>query len=249
MPPQVSYPKRRHKRLLIGIVVALALVSAMTAAIIYGVRTNGANTAGTFSEGPAKTAIQGYLNALENRDVDTIVRNALCGIHDGVRDKRSDRALAKLSSDAFRKQFSQVEVTSIDKIVYWSQYQAQVLFTMQVTPAAGGRHAVRCKASLSCFSSAVRSWCARTCCAPRGRTSVLSVERIPARAGAGGVGIVDGEALLLNSVDEIDRRAFHIRRAHPVHDQPDTTELRGLVTIQRPVVEEKVIAQSSAPPG
>lgn len=134
----VSYPKRRHKRLLIGIVVALALVSAMTAAIIYGVRTNGANTAGTFSEGPAKTAIQGYLNALENRDVDTIVRNALCGIHDGVRDKRSDQALAKLSSDAFRKQFSQVEVTSIDKIVYWSQYQAQVLFTMQVTPAAGG---------------------------------------------------------------------------------------------------------------
>lgn len=138
VPPQVSYPKRRHKRLLIGIVVALALVSAMTAAIIYGVRTNGANTAGTFSEGPAKTAIQGYLNALENRDVDTIVRNALCGIHDGVRDKRSDQALAKLSSDAFRKQFSQVEVTSIDKIVYWSQYQAQVLFTMQVTPAAGG---------------------------------------------------------------------------------------------------------------
>lgn len=49
-----------------------------------------------------------------------------------------DQALAKLSSDAFRKQFSQVEVTSIDKIVYWSQYQAQVLFTMQVTPAAGG---------------------------------------------------------------------------------------------------------------
>lgn len=40
VPPQVSYPKRRHKRLLIGIVVALALVSAMTAAIIYGVRTN-----------------------------------------------------------------------------------------------------------------------------------------------------------------------------------------------------------------
>lgn len=48
------------------------------------------------------------------------------------------RPWAKLSSDAFRKQFSQVEVTSIDKIVYWSQYQAQVLFTMQVTPAAGG---------------------------------------------------------------------------------------------------------------
>ncbi|OSC41813.1 hypothetical protein [Mycobacterium decipiens] len=137
-PPQVSYPKRRSKRLLIGILIALALVCAMTAAIVYGVRTNGANTGGPFSEASAKAAIQGYLNALETRDVDIIVRNALCGIYDGVRDKRSDQALAKLSSDAFRKQFSQVEVTSIDKIVYWSQYQAQVLFTMQVIPATGG---------------------------------------------------------------------------------------------------------------
>jgi hypothetical protein len=29
-------------------------------------------------------------------------------------------------------------VTTIDKIVYLSQYQAQVLFSMQVTPATGG---------------------------------------------------------------------------------------------------------------
>ena len=59
-------------------------------------------------------------------------------MYDGVRDKRSDQALAKLSSDAFRKQFSEVEVTSIDKIVYLSQYQAQALFTMQVSPAPAG---------------------------------------------------------------------------------------------------------------
>lgn len=58
-------------------------------------------------------------------------------MYDGVRDKRSDQALAKLSSDAFRKQFSQVEVTSIDKIVYLSQYQAQALFTMKASPATG----------------------------------------------------------------------------------------------------------------
>ena len=138
LPPQASYPKRRHKRLIIGTLVAIALVAAMTAAIVYGIRTNGANTGSAFSEGSAKTAIQGYLDALDHRDVDTIVRNALCGIYDGVRDRRSDQALAKLSSDAFRKQFSEVEVTSIDKIVYWSQYQAQVLFTMRVSPATGG---------------------------------------------------------------------------------------------------------------
>jgi len=137
-PAPAPYPRRRPKRLLIGILLAIMLVAGLTAAIVYGVRTNGANTGATFSETTAKTSIQGYLNALVHKDTDTIVRNALCGIYDGVKDKRSDQALAKLSSDAFRKQFSQVDVTSIDKIVYWSQYQAQVLFTMRVTPATGG---------------------------------------------------------------------------------------------------------------
>jgi hypothetical protein len=138
-PPPPGYPKRRSpRRLVIGILVAIGLVAAMTAAIVYGVRTNGANTGAAFSEASAKTAIQGYLNALENRNTEEIARNALCGLYDGVHDRRSDQALAKLSSDAFRKQFSQVQLTSIDKIVYLSQYQAQTLFTMQVSPATGG---------------------------------------------------------------------------------------------------------------
>jgi hypothetical protein len=137
--PPPGYPKRRSKRrLIIGILLAVALFAAMTVAIVYGVRTNGANTGAAFSEASAKSAIQGYLDALERRDTDDIVRNALCGLYDAVRDKRSDQALAKLSSDAFRKQFSDVEVTSVDKIVYLSQYQAQALFTMRVSPAAGG---------------------------------------------------------------------------------------------------------------
>ena len=135
----VPYPERRSKRrFIIGALLALALVAALTLAIAYGVRTNGANTGTNLSEGAAKTAIQQYLDALDHRDIDVIVRNALCGMYDGVRDKRSDQALAKMSSDAFRKQFSEVELTSIDKIVYLSQYQAQALFTMRVTPATGG---------------------------------------------------------------------------------------------------------------
>jgi hypothetical protein len=135
----VPYPQRRSKRrLVIGALLAAALAAALTLAITYGVRTNGANTGTSLSEGATKTAIQQYLDALEHRDIDVIVRNALCGMYDGVRDKRSDQALAKMSSDAFRKQFSEVELTSIDKIVYLSQYQAQALFTMRVTPAAGG---------------------------------------------------------------------------------------------------------------
>jgi hypothetical protein len=137
--PPPGYPTRRSKRrLIIGILLAVALIAATTVAIGYGVRTNGANTGAAFSEASAKSAIQGYLDALEHRDTDSIVRNALCGLYDAVRDKRSDQALAKLSSDAFRKQFSDVEVTSVDKIVYLSQYQAQALFTMRVSPATGG---------------------------------------------------------------------------------------------------------------
>jgi hypothetical protein len=137
--PPVAYPPRRSKRgLLIGTLLAIGLVAILTVAIVYGVRTNGANTGATFSEGATKTAIQGYLDALEHRDVDTIVRNSLCGMYEGVHDKRSDQALAKLSSDAFRKQFSEVEVTAIDKVVYLSQYQAQALFTMRVSPETGG---------------------------------------------------------------------------------------------------------------
>lgn len=135
----VPYPPQRSKRrLVVGIALAIALVAVLTVAIVYGVRTNGANTGATFSEGAAKTAIQGYLDALEHRDIDEIARNALCGLYDGVQDKRSDQALAKLSSDAFRKQFSEVQLTSIDKIVYLSQYQAQALFTMKVSPVTGG---------------------------------------------------------------------------------------------------------------
>ena len=166
-----AHPKPRRRRLIIGILVAVALMAATTAAIVYGVRTNGANTAGAFSEGSVKTAIQGYLDALAHRDVDTIERNALCGLYDGVRDRRSDQALAKLSSDAFRKQFSEVEVTTIDKVVYLSQYQAQALFTMKASPVAGGpMHGSGRRASRSCCSSATRSWCAGMYCGPRRRS-------------------------------------------------------------------------------
>jgi hypothetical protein len=138
-PPSAPYPGRRsRRRLVVGILAAIAVVAALTVAIVYGVRTNGANTGTAFSEGAAKVAIQDYLDALEHRDIDVIVRNALCGMYDGVHDKRSDQALAKMSSDTFRKQFSEVTLTSIDKIVYLSQYQAQALFTMRVLPATGG---------------------------------------------------------------------------------------------------------------
>ncbi|MBV9723073.1 MAG: hypothetical protein JO082_14305, partial [Mycobacterium sp.] len=126
LPPPVPYPKRRRGRLVVGVLAALILIAALIAAIVHGSHTGPATAAGAFSNATATTAIQGYLDALEHRDTETIARNSLCGIYDAVRDRRADRALAKLSSDAFRKQFSDAQVTSIDKIVYWSNYQAQV---------------------------------------------------------------------------------------------------------------------------
>jgi hypothetical protein len=132
------YPQRSRRRLIVGLLLALGLIVAMTAVIVYGARSERSSATGPLSDATAKVAIQGYLDALQHRDLDIIARNTLCGIYDAVRDRRSDQALAKLSSDAFRKQFSQAQVTSIDKIVYWSRYQAQVLFTMRVVPATGG---------------------------------------------------------------------------------------------------------------
>jgi hypothetical protein len=138
LPPPLPYPRRRRGQLFLGALLAIALIAAMTTAIVYSAHRGGTPSAGGFSDTKARTAIQGYLDALQQRDTETIARNTLCGIYDAVRDRRPDQALAKLSSDAFRKQFSEAQVTSIDKIVYWSNYQAQVLFTMRVKAATGG---------------------------------------------------------------------------------------------------------------
>jgi hypothetical protein len=138
LPPPVFYPKPRRRRLVLGALVALVLIIAATAAIVYGSHLRPAPSPAAISDATAKSAIQGYLDALEHRDTETIARNSLCGIYDAVRDRRSDQALAKLSSEAFRKQFSNAQVTTIDKIVYWSSYQAQVLFSMRVTTATAG---------------------------------------------------------------------------------------------------------------
>lgn len=137
LPPPVPYPRRRRWRVVVVIAVAVVLCAGITAAIVYGLR-NSRPAQNQFKTATVKTAIQSYLDALSNADVDAIARNTLCGMYDAVRDRRADEALAKLSSDAFRKQFSQAQVTAIDKVVYWSTNQAQVLFTMRATPAIRG---------------------------------------------------------------------------------------------------------------
>nr|WP_231965807.1 hypothetical protein [Mycobacterium sp. E802] len=120
-------------------VVALAgvLIAVLTS------RGGGSAAPEAVSDAKAQAAIQEYLDALVEGDDETIARHTLCGLYDGVKDRKADLAVAGLASDAFRKQFSHVEVTGIDKNVPWSTTQAQVLFTMKVAPASGSARGQR----------------------------------------------------------------------------------------------------------
>jgi hypothetical protein len=142
LPPPVGYPKppRRNKAWLWA-VLGVGLVAALVAAALVANGTRSGRGAGGFTDAAAKTTIQNYLTALSDGDTETVARNNLCGMYDAVKDRKSDMALARLASDAFRKQFSRAEVTSIDKVVLSSSYQAQVLFTMKVAPASTSRRA------------------------------------------------------------------------------------------------------------
>jgi hypothetical protein len=135
LPPPIPYPKRSRWRPILVTLVALVAVAAAVGATAFVMRSDGDSTPDRLTTASAQTAIQDYLDALQRGDVETIARHTLCGLFDAVKEKKSDLALADLSSDAFRKQFSAADVTSIDKMVFSSPYQAQVLFTMRVTPA------------------------------------------------------------------------------------------------------------------
>src|SRR4051795_12310346 len=71
-----------------------------------------------------------------------------------------------------------------------------------------------------------------------------SVERVPARARVLRVGVVDGEALLLDGVGEVDHRAGEVRGAHPVDDDTDAVERLDDVPVQGALVEEELVAQA-----
>jgi hypothetical protein len=137
LPPPLPYPKRRWWRPVAAVVLVLAVAAALVTAIVFAARDDDASTHSALTDASAKAAIQEYLDALSKGDDETVARHTLCGLFDSVKEHRSDLALAALSSDAFRRQYSRVEVTSIDKMVLWSPNQAQVLFTMRVAPASG----------------------------------------------------------------------------------------------------------------
>lgn len=135
LPPPMPYPRRSRRGVIAAVLLAIAVLAAAVIVAIVLLRPGGSSTGGALTQASAQKAIQNYLDALQRGDDETIARHTLCGLFDAVKEKKSDLALADLSSDAFRKQFATAEVTSIDKMVFSSPYQAQVLFTMQVTPA------------------------------------------------------------------------------------------------------------------
>jgi hypothetical protein len=139
LPPPVQYPKQRRTKLIAGVALVVVIIAAVVTAIVFAAGSDRSGSHTALSDASAKAAIQEYLDALSKGDDETVARHTLCGLFDAVKERRSDLALASLSSDAFRKQYSRAEVTSIDKMVQWSPNQAQVLFTMRVTPASGSR--------------------------------------------------------------------------------------------------------------
>jgi len=139
LPPPVNYPKApRRKRFLLIAMLAVALVAVVVAVAVVAAN-NRRDRGVVVTEASATTAIQGYLDALLKGDDQTVARNNSCGFFDAVKDRRSDMTLANLTSDAFRRQYDAVTVSSVDKIVTWSPTQAQVLFTMRATPAGRSR--------------------------------------------------------------------------------------------------------------
>src|SRR6187431_451706 len=76
-----------------------------------------------------------------------------------------------------------------------------------------------------------------------------SMEGIAAGAAAFGVRVVDGEALLLDGVLEVDRGALEVRHAHLVDDDLDTVEVAGDVAVEQTLVEVELVDEARASAG
>ena len=141
LPPAVPYPPRPPRWKSWGLPAAVLLaVAAMLIAVVVAVRGDSTvDPAQGITEASATQAIQTFLNALADQDLDEIARNSLCGLYDQVTDLRGELAVSKLAAQAYDKQFSKTEVTSIDKMVFVSPSNAQVLFTMRTTPGSAVR--------------------------------------------------------------------------------------------------------------
>src|SRR5437763_3190472 len=73
-----------------------------------------------------------------------------------------------------------------------------------------------------------------------------SVERVAAGARTRRVGVVDGEALLLDRVNEVDRGTGEVRGTHLVGDNMHTLVGGPHVAVDVPLVEVQLVAEAGA---
>ena len=156
LPPPVQYPRRTPWKAIAAAGAAVTVLAALAGAVLVFSGGDDAAPVAMNTEN-VRPAIQGFLDALTDGDDEAIARHALCGLYDAVTDRNSDLALADLSSDAFRKQFTEVEVTSVDKVVPWSTNQAQALFTMTVVAPGSGRGSADAGAQIQVVAQLLQS--------------------------------------------------------------------------------------------
>src|SRR5690606_6229411 len=82
-----------------------------------------------------------------------------------------------------------------------------------------------------------------------GVSEETSAEAVAAGAGAARVGVVDGEALLLDGVGEVDRRALEVGGAHPVDDDLHAAEVGEQVAVEGALVEVELVDEAGAATG
>src|SRR6478609_5603907 len=76
-----------------------------------------------------------------------------------------------------------------------------------------------------------------------------SAEGVAAGAGAARVGVVDREALLLDRVGEVDRRALEVGDAHLVDHDLDAVVVAQRVAVEHALVEVELVDQAGAAAG
>ncbi|MFA4083841.1 hypothetical protein [Mycobacteroides salmoniphilum] len=128
MPPPVDYPERKRK-LPAWLAPAVVVAALVVLALLLGLLTKNSGVSHRPSEAKIEQTIQGYLDAMAKLDIVTLARNAGCGLYDAVRDKDTDDTIVRANAQQFVATFGTATVKSIDKIVYFSEYQLKVLFT------------------------------------------------------------------------------------------------------------------------
>src|SRR5580765_3291069 len=84
---------------------------------------------------------------------------------------------------------------------------------------------------------------------PGVRDENSAAEAVAAGAAAAGVRVVDGEALLLDRVGEVDRRTAEVRSAHAVDDDRDLLDRELEVAVEAALVEEQLVLHAGAATG